>query len=111
MKSYAVELTQSAASDIREIYAYIRLHLLEPDTAVRQRDSIKQAIFSLSSLPNRYPLISDGYLRERGIRFCPVDNYLIFYIVNDADHKVIVLRVLYSRRDWQVVLSDDSAPF
>ena len=109
MDTYSVELTQSAVSDIREIYGYIKLQLLEPETATRQRDRIKSGILNLSSLPNRHALISDGYLREQGIRFFPVDNYLFFYVVHEAERKVIVLRVLYSRRDWQVILSDDSS--
>ena len=109
MDTYSAELTQSAVSDIREIYGYIKLQLLEPETATRQRDHIKSGILNLSSLPNRHALISDGYLREQGIRFFPVDNYLVFYVVHEAERKVIVLRVLYSRRDWQVVLSDDSS--
>jgi len=109
MDTYSVELTQSAASDLREIYSYIKLHLLEPETAARQRDRIKAGILGLSSLPKRYALISDGYLKEQGIRFCPVDNYLVFYVINELERKVIILRVLYSRRDWQVILSDDSS--
>jgi len=107
MGTYSVEVTDSAVSDLREIYDYIKLHLFEPDTATRQRERIRGAILGLSSMPKRHSLISDGYLREQGIRFCPVDNYLIFYVVSEIERKVIVLRVLYSRRDWQVILSED----
>lgn len=109
MSSYSVDLTQNAASDIREIYAYIRLQLLEPETAAHQRGRIKKAILGLASLPKRYALVSDGQLKEQGIRFFPVDNYLIFYVINEQEHKVTVLRVLYPRRDWLVVLSEDSS--
>lgn len=107
MPSYSVDLTQNAASDIREIYAYIRFQLLEPETAAQQRDRIKKAVLGLSSLPKRYALISDGQLREAGVRFCPVDNYLVFYVINEQEHNVTVIRVLYSRRDWHVILSED----
>ena len=109
MSSYLVEVTDTAVSDLCGIYDYIKLHLFESDTATRQRERIKGAILGLSSMPKRYSLISDGYLREQGIRFCPVDNYLIFYVVSDIERKVIVLRVLYARRDWQIILSDDSS--
>jgi len=109
MSSYSVDLTQNAASDIREIYAYISLQLLDPETAAQQRDRIKKAVMSLDSFPKRYALIPDGQLREQGVRFCPVDNYLVFYVINDLEYKVTVLRVLYSRRDWQVVLTEESS--
>lgn len=104
--AFSVELTQSATGDLRDIYGYIRLHLMEPGTAARQRDRLKKAILGLSALPHRHALIADGHLREQGIRFFPVDNYLVFYIADDARRTVTVLRVLYARRDWQVVLAD-----
>ena len=109
MGTYSVEMTDSAVSDLREIYDYIKRHLFEPDTAARQRERIKAAILGLSFMPQRHSLVSDGYLREQGVRFCPVDNYLIFYVVSDIERKVIVLRVLYSRRDWQIILSESSS--
>ena len=41
-----------------------------------------------------------------GIRFVPVKNYLLFYIVREDEQKVYVLRFLYSKRNWQKILLD-----
>lgn len=109
MDTFSITLTEKAFSDLKEIFQYIRNHLKEPEIAKQQRDRIKQACFSLATFPNRYGFVPDGYLREQGVRFFPVDNYLVFYVVNVQKHTVSILRILYSRRDWQMLLSNTSS--
>jgi len=55
-----------------------------------------------------HPLVADPHLRERGIRVFPVDNYLGLYRVQTEERKVVVLRFLYGRRDWQSLLLADT---
>lgn len=58
------------------------------------------------TFPTRYPLCHDEVLHMWGIRFVPVKNYLLFYIVREDEQKVYVLRFLYSKRNWQKILLD-----
>ena len=65
---------------------------------------LHEAIKDLSFFPTKYPICNDDFLRVWEIRFVPVNNYLLFYIVREDEKTVYVLRFLYSRRDWQKIL-------
>ena len=108
MNVYAVELTESAAQDLREIDRHIRFRLLEPETASQQIERLRAAVFSLETMPERHALLVDDVLRGQGIRFIPVDNYLVFYTLYADAKRVYVLRILYARRDWRNVLTSGS---
>ena len=108
MRSFSVRMTESAVCDIQDIAQYIRFHLLEPETAKNQIARIRKSILSLSDFPERNALISDGYLQKKQIRFMHVDNFLIFYTVHKDKSMVYIVRVVYSRRDWQIIL--ESSP-
>ena len=104
MNSYVVEITEHAENDLRDIYRYIRLNLLAADAASAQKARLKHAVLGLASMPERFSFVADESLKMQGVRFCPVDNYLIFYTVHSDTRTVYVLRVLYARRDWQHLL-------
>ena len=40
----------------------------------------------------------------------PVDNYLVFYIPQEEDKTVTVIRVMYGRRDIDAQLKQTKAP-
>jgi toxin ParE1/3/4 len=78
-------------------------------TAKRIYYSIKKQIMTLNSLSFRYPLVDDETVVARGLRIMPVENYFVFYVVDephvDEPHKEVhVLRVLYNRREWENLL-------
>jgi toxin ParE1/3/4 len=101
MSKYTVEVTDSAQSDIKEIVSYLSLELKNPLSAKRILSKFRENILSLEEMPKRQNLVKDEVLSNRGIRKLLVDNYFIFYIVDDSKHKVTVIRTLYARRDWE----------
>ena len=42
---------------------------------------------------------------SRGLRFFPVDNYLVFYKTNDETETVYIVRIMYRGRDVRKQLS------
>ena len=76
---YKVVYTQEAEQDLINIYNYISLELKVPVTARKQADRIMDFIRSLEKIPLRHKLYPDEPWYSRELRFCPVDNYLIFY--------------------------------
>lgn len=109
MDTFSIALTEKAFADLEELSHYLHMQLVDPETVKQQQERIKQACLSLAQLPMRYALVPDGYLRKQGVRFFPVDTYLVFYVVNPSEHKVYILRILYSRRDWQILLSSTTS--
>ena len=93
MELYSVNITDTALADMESIYNYIAEILLAPESAIRQYNRIAEAILSLNTFPQRYPLFDLEPEHSWNIRKMVVDNYLVCYIV-DSD-KVTVTDVLY----------------
>ena len=70
-----------------------------PDTASGQTGRIMKQIRSLAEMPMRYRLYDDEPWHSFGLRFCPVDRYLVFYLPNKAAGVVTIVRIMYGGRD------------
>ena len=101
---YNVEVTQIAEQDYYKAEAYIKYELYNQKAAAGLAKKLHEAINDLSFFPTKYHICNDDFLRVWEIRFVPVNNYLLFYIVREDEKTVYVLRFLYSRRDWQKIL-------
>ena len=104
MTMFRVIIETTAVSDLRGIMRYITEILKEPVIAKRIYTSIREQIFTLDHFPLRQPLVNDETFAMRGLRKMPVENYLVFYVADEAKKEVRVLRVLYNRREWQSLL-------
>ena len=102
--TFKVILEAPASSDLRGILRYISQTLKEPATAKRIYLSIKTQISSLDQLPFRCPVVDSEPFASRGIRRLPTENYTVFFVIEEAKKEVHILRVLYSRREWQNLL-------
>ena len=103
---YTLTITDEAKDDLREIYRYISVDLCAPVNASRQLDRIEKNILSLNEMPDRFPRYSDDLWEKRGLRYCVVDNYVIFFIIDNDKKIVSVMRILYSRRDIDSILKN-----
>ena len=90
-----------AISDMDGIFGYIANILKEPGIAGHIYKSIESAIFSLRQFPMRHAVIEDEPFFSNNIRKMPVENYIVFYTVDNISKKIHILRVIHSRRDLQ----------
>ena len=97
--SWNIVYTVQARNDLRDIYEYIALELLAPETATGQTQRIMKMIRSLEEMPMRHRLYGEEPWFSQGIRFFPVDNYLIFYLPEEPQNIVNILRIMYGGRD------------
>ena len=58
-----------------------------------------KTIRSLGEMPMRHQLYGEEPWRSRGIRFLPIDNYLIFYLPKEPQNTVNIIRIMYGGRD------------
>lgn len=100
---YQVFTTEKAEEDLNSIADYLIYKLLAGETALKQIDRIEQAVMSLEEMPERYRI----YDKERGIRVMGVDNYLVFYITDNDNKTVTVIRIMYGKRDIESQLSQE----
>lgn len=106
MMTYKVIYTQKALADLDAVASYIKLKLCN----ISASNCIVENFFSegdsLVAFPTRYPLCNDALLRAWGIRFVPLKNYLLFYVVREGEGTVYVIRFLYAKRSWQNILRE-----
>ena len=100
MNRFFIEITEPADNDLKDIGNYIAKELLESQTARNVINRIGNTILSLEEMPLRNSLVEDERLALQGFRKILLDNYIIFYIVEEENDIVTIVRVLYSRRDW-----------
>ena len=82
-----------AEIDLMEIWGYIAQD--DPLAADHQLDRIDAACAMLAENPRGGPHRED---LARGLRFYPVDNYLLFYTIREDG--ITVVRVLHGARDY-----------
>lgn len=96
MREYEVIIMATAEKDLQEIFSNISLELLEPETAINLCDRLEHEILELNTMPNRHAPYKKEPWFSRGLRFFPISNFLVFYITQDSDSTVHVLRVMFS---------------
>ena len=103
---YSVFYSPEAKNDLKEIYSYIAFTLLAPGTAQGQVNRIRKAIRALDFMPARNPLVDWEPWKSMKMRKVMVDNFVVFYIVNDSASAVTVIRIVYGGRDLAEVLTE-----
>lgn len=101
---YSLRLTTRAEADLDEIYAYIANSLFALEAAENLMDKIENSIMRLIAFPYSFSLVLNEPLKKRGYRKLIVDNYMVFYLVDEREHQVIVMRILYGASDYQTIL-------
>ena len=104
MDKYEVKITDEALADMDGIYNYIANILLTPENAMGQYNRIAEAILTLESYPERYPIFDSEPEHSWEMRRMVVDNYLVCYIVDPG--KVTVIDVLFGASNVHVRLQE-----
>ncbi|MBI9044565.1 MAG: type II toxin-antitoxin system RelE/ParE family toxin [Anaerolineaceae bacterium] len=101
MEPYKVLITGEAEKDLKQIRNYIHFDLQNPVSVSALISKLKDSILSLEDLPYRHGLVKDSGLAVISIRKIRVENYLVFYQVDEHYKSVYIVRVLSARRDWE----------
>lgn len=101
---YTLKFTPLASEDLESIFGYIYETLSSPTAAYRIMDEIENKINRLTIFPNSGSLITDDGLGSRGYRKVVADNYLAFYLIDETEKQIVIMRVLYGARDYVELL-------
>lgn len=55
-------------------------------------------------MPERYASVDWEPWASMGIRKVPVDNYLVFYLVDPTERLVSIVRIIYCGRDTEHII-------
>ena len=105
---YKVRITDAAIRDIEKAADYIDFILMNSEDAERLVDDTETTIHSLSVAPKAYPYVSDPVLASWSIRFEKIRNYILFFLVDDEQSTVYVVRFLHETQDWCRILLEET---
>ena len=98
-ESYKLIILPQAQQDMREISLYIAQDLSAPQAAVRLVAEFQKAIRSLEHMPQRVKTIDEEPWGSAGVRKIRVNNYYIYFVIDEEEEAVKISAVIYIRRD------------
>ena len=101
---YNYVLTESAKADIDEAFDYIAGDLVNPDAASAFADELEEKLEEICKTPKAGRPVHNPYLKRDDVRRVLVKNYIAYYLIDEEEANIVVLRVVYSRRDQDKIL-------
>lgn len=90
---YKITYMPFALDNLQEIEEYITYNFYSPAVGKRLIHKIRTRISALRDNPHMYRAYEDEPYKSRGIRYFPVDNYIVYYRVDDQAQTVYILKI------------------
>ena len=103
---YRLRFSKLYKSDLDSSYNYIKNKLEAPMAADNLIKEILEKLNKIKENPNIRPLVQDKYLASFGYRLINVKNYAIFYIIDNDNKHIKIIRFLYKKRNWINLLKE-----
>ena len=91
---YKVVYLPTARQQLENAVMYIAVDLCAPDTALSFADGVDKVVHKLQEMPYRFPIYHTLYAMKHEIRFFPVKNYNVYYVINEDTKTVEIWRIL-----------------
>ena len=101
---YGLKLTPKASEDLDKIYRYITEELYAEQAAADLLEEIETSVLRLKEFPFSCNYVADEYLKKKGYGKLIISNYIAFYLVDEEEKLVVVMRVLYGRQKYESLL-------
>ena len=99
--AYNYRFTNKAEEDLNDIFHYIAIELDNPIAASAFLERIEKAIYEIRSFPKCGSLVDNEFLSVKDIRKILISNYLLYYRFEEAQECIVILRIIYGKRDLQ----------
>ena len=106
---YSIEYSAEAKKDLKEIYSYIAFTLLASTNAKNQVNRIRNTICSLDFMPSRNPIIDWEPWKSIKMHKISVDNFIIFYTVDEIHFIVTIIRIVYKGQNVLNIITDSKS--
>ena len=108
ISKYKIEVTAFAEASVRSITDYIRNELKAPQAAQNTVRMLFDAINKLDTFPNKIKLTEEEPWHTEGVHQMAVENYYVYFWINEPETKGIITDVIYAKRDQKDALADMS---
>lgn len=96
---YEIRLLGLAEGDLTGIISYVAADRPNAAEELLSRFNIKLAILANSPRIGHVP--NEASLKRFGYRYLVVDNYLVFYVIDE--HMIYVHRIIHGARDYKAL--------
>ncbi len=107
MKKYIIKISETAEQDLENIISYLRNDLCEDIIADKYKILFKQEFKKLEDVAGSMPILDEKLTGHKNIRKVNVRNYIIFYIIDEENNIVFILRIGHAFMDWERYLKDE----
>jgi addiction module RelE/StbE family toxin len=103
---YRLTFSKLFKRDVDSSYNYIKNKLEAPMAADNLIKEIIETLNKIKENPDIRPLVQDKYLASLGYRLKNIKNYVIFYIIDNDNRHIKIIRFLYNKRNWINILKE-----
>lgn len=97
---YTIEYLPVATQDLVSIVEYIQTKGNNPSSAEALGIAIFEAIGELANFPYMCPVYRPLRTLKKEYRKLVVASYAVFYQVEENEKRILITRILYTRRDF-----------
>lgn len=105
-EKFSYIFTKTAEEDIGGIVDYMATELANPDAAGRFLDELEIKLDDICQSPNIGRVVENEYLKRDDVRRFLVGNYIAYYLVDQNEQRVVLLRIVYGKRNQNKILKD-----
>lgn len=98
---YNIVFSIEAEKNLRNIYEYITFNFKMGMIASKLIKRLDVKIRSLTDAPKRYKVFEEEPWLSRKLHYFYAENYAIFYIVNDDNNKVWIIRIMHQGMNYK----------
>ena len=100
--------TDEAINDVSRIACKAYDYTRDMDSGLVFIQLYDKTIDNIAMFPNGFS-VTDIEYRGYMIHLLPFGNYNLFYIIDEDKRRIIILRILYQKQNWQRILKVDNA--
>ena len=101
---FKYKLTHKANKDLDDIVKYISVDLSNLKAASEFIGKLEKGIDDIRNFPQSCQLVENEFLLGMKIRKKLIGNYVMYYQVDEHDEIILILRVVYGRRNLDEIL-------
>lgn len=103
---WGYRMTQKAGADLDDIVGYLTVELSNPTAASDFVYKLQDSIEKIRSFPESSPLVVNDFMPDTKVRKKSVGNYIVYYLPDDAEKMIFILRIIHSRRNMDEILRE-----
>ena len=104
-ESLSYRFTPESRDDFNGILHYVSRVLCNPDAAKLFYDSLYEKVMLLCKIPGMGHKVTSDYLKQGNVKWIMVQNYILYYFVDETNKAVVILRIVHSRQDQRRIIA------